>query len=222
MDEEVIKKIKEQHIDNYRKAILENIKNNTEVLVDEDIMSLIRKPPLDSMDLIRTKFLDLAKKNKTILNIEELNDILNNYRNDISTCLKKIKKLRIDELSKKTDIILVEDDTEVIKIIKKDFINLNKQIKKIFKDQLQSSFDDKIIKNINNIYLDNLDDDIKNKITQDISKYIKGSYQRQLLDNLDIKIMVKDTTLINGTKEQADRYLFTLNNSRLLNDNLSY
>jgi hypothetical protein len=216
MDEEVIKKIKEQHIDNYRKAILENIKNNTEVLVDEDIMSLIRKPPLDSMDLIRTKFLDLAKKNKTILNIEELNDILNNYRNDISTCLKKIKKLRIDELSKKTDIILVEDDTEVIKIIKKDFINLNKQI------QLQSSFDDKIIKNINNIYLDNLDDDIKNKITQDISKYIKGSYQRQLLDNLDIKIMVKDTTLINGTKEQADRYLFTLNNSRLLNDNLSY
>ena len=39
-----------------------------------------------------------------------------------------------------------------------------------------------------------------------------------MLENIDIKILVKDTTLINGAKEQAERYLFTLNNSRLLND----
>ena len=30
--------------------------------------------------------------------------------------------------------------------------------------------------------------------------------------------MVKDTTLINIIREQGERYLFTLNNSRILND----
>ena len=52
MSEEELKKIKIQHIDNYKKAILENIKNNTNALVDEDIKSLLKTPPLDSMDLI--------------------------------------------------------------------------------------------------------------------------------------------------------------------------
>ena len=33
-----------------------------------------------------------------------------------------------------------------------------------------------------------------------------------------MKILVKDTTLINTVKETTDRYLFTLSNSRLLND----
>ena len=37
-------------------------------------------------------------------------------------------------------------------------------------------------------------------------------------ENIDIKILVKDTTLINGVKEQSERYLFTLENSRLFNE----
>ena len=41
---------------------------------------------------------------------------------------------------------------------------------------------------------------------------------KQLLENIDIKILVKDTTLINSSKEQAERYLFTINNSRLFDD----
>ena len=46
----------------------------------EDINALIKKPPLDSMDLIKSKFLDLAKRNKIILNTEELSKLLDNYR----------------------------------------------------------------------------------------------------------------------------------------------
>ena len=38
------------------------------------------------------------------------------------------------------------------------------------------------------------------------------------MDSFDIKFLVKDTTLMNSVKEQGDRYLFTLKNSRLLND----
>ena len=80
MNEDTIKQLKLQHIDTYKKAVLEIIKNNTDTLVN-DIKSLIEKPPLDSMDQIKNKFLDLAKKNKIVLNIEELNSIVDNYRN---------------------------------------------------------------------------------------------------------------------------------------------
>ena len=63
------KDIRNQHIVNYKNTIIEVIKNNTNSLVDDDIMSLIRKPPLDSMDLIQSKFLSMAKKNKIVFRL---------------------------------------------------------------------------------------------------------------------------------------------------------
>lgn len=220
MSEEELEKIKTQHIDNYRKAILENIKNNTNVLVDEDIKSLLKTPPLDSMDLIKAKFLDLAKKNKIILNTDELKKILDNYRKYIMKCCNEIKTIRVSELSSKVESTELVKNSDVIKINKKDFSNINKQIKKIIKDQLAMGLDKYILKKINCIFMDDADDVKKAKITNDISKWIKSTYKNQLLENVDIKILVKDTTLMNSAKEQAERYLFTLNNSRLLNDNL--
>ena len=139
MEDETIKKLKEQHIESYKNAILENIKNNTNVLVDEDIMSLTRKPPLDSMDLIKSKFLDLAKKNKIILNIEQLDIILDAYRIKNEKCFEKIKEIRIDELSNKVKSLEILKDSEVIKINKKDFISVNKEIKKLIKNQHQKN-----------------------------------------------------------------------------------
>ncbi len=220
MEDEIKRKLKEQHIDSYRNAILENIKNNTNVLVDEDIMSLIRKPPLDSMDLIKSKFLDLAKKNKIILDINELDKILDGYREANNKCFVKIKNIRLKELSDKVTKTKFEKSNDIIKINKKDFTNINKQIKKLIKEQLKDSFEEKISKNIERVFVKDTGEDVKNKIITEITKYINGSFQKQLLENVDIKILVKDTTLINGTKEQSERYLFTLNNSRLLNDNL--
>lgn len=221
MSEEELEKIKTQHIDNYKKAILENIKNNTNVLVDEDIKSLLKTPPLDSMDLIKAKFLDLAKKNKIILNTDELKKILDNYRKYIMKCCNEIKTIRVSELSSKVESTKFIKNSDVIKINKKDFSNINKQIKKIIKEQLSVGLDKYILKKIDNIFMDDADDAKKAKITNDISKWIKSTYKNQLLENVDIKILVKDTTLMNSAKEQAERYLFTLNNSRLLNDNLN-
>lgn len=221
MEDETIKKIREQHVANYRNAILENVKNNTNVLVDEDIMSLVRKPPLDSMDLIKSKFLDLAKKNKIILNTEKLDEILDKYRNDIINCFDKIKDLRISELSLKIRNTKFENGTDIIRINKKDFGSINKQVKKIVKDQLKCSFERELLNNINKIFVADTSEEIKNKVILDIAKYINSGYKKQLLENIDIKILVKDTTLINGAKEQSDRYLFMLKNSRLLNDNFN-
>ena len=83
MNDKDIKKLKEEHFNSYKNAVLDNIINNSNVLFDEDIMSLIKKPPLDSMDLIKSRFLSVAKKNKIIIDNELLNKYLDRYRKDV-------------------------------------------------------------------------------------------------------------------------------------------
>lgn len=218
MDEEMKLEFKKQHIETYKNAVRENILNNTNVLVDEDITALLKKPPLDSMDFIKGKFLDLAKKNKIVLNTEDLSKILDNYRKFLLKCLPDIKKNRVDTLIEIISKVDFSKDTDVIKLKRGDFNNINKDIKKTINTYFSDGLEKHILKNINNVFKDDIEESSKNKIITDISKYIKGAYHKQLIDNLDMKILVKDTTLINTVKETTDRYLFTLSNSRLLND----
>ncbi|MBP5678494.1 MAG: hypothetical protein J6X28_01540 [Bacilli bacterium] len=213
-DKETIKK---QHVDNYRKAVLDNIENNTNVLVHQDIVSLLQKPPLDSMDLIRTKFLDLAKKNQIVLNTEELSSLLDHYREYLLECCEEIQNVRVVELSSKVNKTKLKGN-DTIKINKKDFVLINKKIKSILKDKLINGYDICILKQIDKVFLDAVDSSVKERIASDLSKYVKGTYQKQLLESMELKIMVKDTTLMNGTKEQGERYLFTLDHSRLLHE----
>lgn len=217
MENNTKEEIKQQHINNYRQIIIEIINNNTNSLVDDDINSLIKKPPLDSMDVIQSKFLSMAKKNKIILNNDQLNKIIDNYRRKILGLSENLKKIRVKELSKRVNSIKLKDN-ETIKINKKDFININKEIKKSIKTQVDNSLDKEILNKIDSVFLKDVDEDVKEKFIKDMTKYLKKNYLRQLLENIDIKLLVKDTTLINSTKEQAERYIFTLNNSRLLND----
>lgn len=212
---DTLEKFRRQHIENYKKAILENIKNNTNVLVDEDIMSLLKRPPLDSMDVIKSKFLDLAKKNNVVIDTTSLDNMLNNYRQNVVGCCEKIKTYRIDELSSKVASIQLEKDTDIIKLNKKDFMSINKKLKKIIKDKIKESVEKVIVNNVNSVFTSGVSDDIKKKMSMEVLKFVSGIYQRQLLENIDIKVLVKDTILINSVKEQAERYLFTLENSRI-------
>ena len=216
MEEDLVK-FQQQHINNYRNAVLEIIRNNTVILVDEDITSLFKKPPLDSMDLLKVKILSLAKKNKLIFHTDELDKILDSYRNNILKCCSKLKKIRLDSLIKKVESIDLENHS-IIKINKKDFILINKEFKKIMKEQLQKSFESCILKKIHLIFPDGLDKSLQDNIISDFTKYMTGIYRRQILESFDIKILVKDTTLMNSTKEQAEHYLFTLKKSRLFQD----
>ena len=45
-----LEKLMQQHVENYKNAVLEIVNNNTNSLIDNDIIFLIKKPPLDSMD----------------------------------------------------------------------------------------------------------------------------------------------------------------------------
>ena len=213
-----IEELKKNHIKSYKNALIENIKNNTNVLVDEDIMSLLKKPPLDSMDVIKSKFLDLAKKNKIVLNTENLNSIMDKYRDDLIKVCRDLKKIRIDSLNLKVEEFKFEKDSDVFKLTKKDFMLINKELKKTIKEHLNKYLEKDILKNIDCPFLDDVNLDVRKKITSEVTKFVNGSYQRQLLESIDFKVLVKDTILMNGTKEQNERYLFTLNNSRIFSD----
>ena len=215
---ETIEELKKNHIKNYKNALIENVKNNTNVLVDEDIMSLLKKPPLDSMDVIKSKFLDLAKKNKIILNTENLNNIMDKYRDDLVKICRDLKKIRVDSLNLKIEEFKFEKDSDVFKLAKKDFISINKAMKKLVKEHVNKYLEKDILKKSDCLFLDDVDLDIRKKIISEVTKFVNGSYQRQLLESIDFKVLVKDTILINGTKEQNERYLFTLNNSRIFSD----
>ncbi len=213
-----VEEFKKQHLENYKKAVYELLKNNSTVLVDEDIMLLLKKPPLDSMDVIKSKFLDLAKKQKIILDDIKLNKIIDDYRKDVIKVGDEIKKKRISFLEK---IIMNFDpvkENEVIKFNKKDFIAPNKEIRKIIKTQVLSSIDKKIVKNVKQIFTEDTDDAVCKKVENEALKFLTKSYVKQLLDNVDFKLLVKDTILSNAAKEHGERYLFTKMNSHLLND----
>lgn len=217
--EDEIEKIKLQHFKTYKSAIIETIKNNTNVLTDEDITSLLKKPPLDSMDAIKSRFLTLAKKNKVILNTESLSNLLDEYRANLISCVKKIKKIRKEDLVSKVEIYSDDNTEAIIKLMKKDFNNVNKEITKIIKSTLDDA-SKKFLSKIDSIFKDDIDKNIKSKIVNDITRFVNVTYKKQLLENVDIKILIKDTTLINLVKEQTERHLFTLSNSRLFKDNI--
>lgn len=213
-----VKDILKLHQDNYKNIIKDTIHNNTNALVDEDITSILKRPPLDSMDLIRNKLISLAKKNKVILNTDNLKDILDEYRDRVMECLIIIKKLRNNGLSSIIDKHKFVKDTDVIRVNKKDFNDLNKNIKNILKEAFSSSCEQILVKKIDMVFSDDVAEDTKKKIVDDFIKFMKIKYQKQILENIDIKVLIKDTTLLNIVKEQGERYLFTLSNSRLLND----
>ena len=72
-----------------------------------------------------------------------------------------------------------------------------------------------LFEKMDSLFDKDVDSAIKKRIITDVTKYINNNYLKQLLENIDFKILVKDTILTNSIKEQGERYLFTLENSRL-------
>ena len=210
-----LEELKKQHLDNYRNAVVEIVKNNTNSLIDDDIDSLINVPPLDSMDQIKNKFLVVAKKEKAVLETEKMNQMVLDFRKTLIKKMDEIKKLRIEELIININKITLQND--VIKITKKDLNLINKKIRRNIKEMLNELVNKYLINNIDIVYTKVDDEAKKAKMIQEMTKFLnsRGQYQKQLLENIDFKLLVKDTTLINGVKEQSDRYLFTKSNSHL-------
>lgn len=213
---EAVQDFHKQHLNNYKKAVIETLKNNTKVLFDEDIMSLIKNPPLDSMDLIKKKFLSLAKKQKIVLDTENLEKILSKYRKELSKEISPLKEERIGLFTSKVNSFEPKGNGDTIKFNKKDFLELNKNQKKEFKAYVDDNIDKNIVKNVNKVFTQKTTKEAKEKFSIDVEKYLTKKYSKQLLEDIEFKVLVKDTTLINGVREQGERYIYTKTNSYLL------
>lgn len=212
-----LEELHEQHYNNYVEAVKETVKSNTKSLLENDINPLFKTPPLDSMDQIKTKFLTTAKKEKLIIKTEELSKILEDFRKNIIDNLEKIVDIRNKEIIDSFTGLTKEKKN--IKLLKNDVNKIDKKVKKIIKDELDLSINKKIIKKLEKVFNKDNEQSII-KAIQDIEKYLsnKGIYQKQVLESIDFKLLVKDTILINGIKEQTERYQFTLDNSRIFNE----
>ncbi len=215
-----VTKMKQEHLNNYKKVVEEVISNNTKSLFQDDINLLLEKPPLDSMDLIKSKLLSLGKKYNIILDTEVLEKALEKYRNSIKKEFVPIQKLRQDELIKSVHSFEPVKKLDVIKINKKRFSDINKKLKKEAKKVINDNIQKYILKDPSS-YISNKQEDLtkEKKFIDDFSKYMLKKYPKQILENIELKILVKDTTLINGIKEQGERYLFTNNNSYIFKEN---
>ncbi len=207
--------IEKQHLNTYKNAVKEIIYNNTKSLVEGDIISLIKKPPLDSMDTIKMKLLSLAKKENQILNTKELEILISDYRENLSNSLMDLTKMRIDELINIIDKFEPKRETETISIQEKDIELLNKNIKKEIKKILDFTQENYLFSRLDKLFVNSISQKSQKNIINNFEKYMKSTYIKQLLENIAIKILVKDRTLMNGIFEQGERYLFTKSNSHL-------
>ncbi len=215
-----LEQIKKQHLNTYKNATKEIVINNTKALVENDIISLIKKPPLDSMDIIKTKLISLAKKEKIILSTEKLDTLIKNYRDSLEDKLLSLRKIREDYLIRKIDEFVPERETEIIKIQKKELDSINKTLKQNLKKILDLSQTEILFNNLDTIYEDGIDEEIKSRINKAFTKFMKSTYQKQLNESIAIKTMVKDRTLLSGILEQGERYLFTKSNSHLFDEEM--
>lgn len=211
-----IDKYIEDHINNYINAVIEVIKNNTYSLVNNDIRSLVVKPPLDSMDIIKVKMLSLAKREKIILDSDKIENTLAKFRELLENELYFIMDLRDGFLIEKVKGFSPKKDNEVIKILKKDLDVVNKDIKKKVKISLNSCINNYLLKEI--VEVNNNVSEVKEDFINSFSKFMKTTYIKQFNENLSIKLMVKDRILLNSISEQADRYLFTKKNSHIFDE----
>lgn len=201
------KKLKQQHFDSYKKSVMDIIENNSNLLVNEDIAGLIKKPPLNSMDKIKNKFLSVAKKNKLVVDSDKMEDALEKYRKDVIKHFDEITKSRIDFYNKIVNKFKVD---ETVKILKKDINSFDKK----FKNSIKKVIEDSITKNFNN-NINKIISNLDNQDIKDLDKYLTNIYIKDIMESVDIKILVKDATMVNSIKEATETYLFTLENSRL-------
>ena len=176
----------EQHLSIYLNSIEELIKNNSYSLVEDDLLPLFKKPPLETMDTIKQKMLSLGKHYYVIINTEQLDRALEEYRNSMQKKIKSLKKYREDYLIK--DIRQKSKDTKdgTFRILKKDLTYLDKNLKKEIKNEIENDMQ-KLIDNIPNFFQI---EEMEDKLKKDATKYFKTTYPRNLMETIDMKVIV--------------------------------
>ncbi len=202
--------ILKQHKQILMTAGLELATNNTSSLIEDDIINGVIEVPLEAMDTVKQRVLNIAKHNNLILNSDKFNEVLISYKDDLKKEFRNIFKKRIklieDNYSKFDD----DKPMDLVKNLKKELVKFNKEVKKEEKQVLTSLVKEKIISNLDLIVKDD-----NTTFKKDATKFLQTTYVKQILETVDMKILVKDTILLNSLKEQIERFVFTMENSHL-------
>lgn len=202
--------ILKQHKQILMTAGLELATNNTNSLIEDDIINGVIEVPLEAMDTVKQRILNIAKHNNLILNSDKFNEVLISYKEELKKQFRNIFKKRIklieDNYSKFDD----DKPMDLVKNLKKELVKFNKEAKKEEKQVLTSLVKEKIISNLDLIVKDD-----NTTFKKDATKFLQTTYVKQILETVDMKILVKDTILLNSLKEQIERFVFTMENSHL-------
>jgi len=210
---DTINQYHKQHYSNYVLAIEETVVNNTNSLIEEDLLSFFNAPPLDSMDVIKNKMLTLAKENEIILNTEQLNEFLKEYRTQATIILKDTVKERstkvLDTFNKTKEEKIYRLSVSTLEKITNPLVkSVNKSIKLL----VLSKVEDKIAQLIEQEHIEN---DKIDSFKTSVVQYLKSVYLPNLKVDIKQKFLIRDYILINIIKEQGSRYLFTEKHSRI-------
>lgn len=202
--------ILKQHKQILMTAGLELATNNTNSLIEDDIINGVIEVPLEAMDTVKQRVLNIAKNNSLVLDSDKFNEVLTSYKDELKKEFRNIFKKRIklieDNYSKFDD----DKPMDLVKNLKKELVKFNKEAKKEEKQVLTSLVKEKIISNLDLIVKDD-----NTTFKKDATKFLQTTYVKQILETVDMKILVKDTILLNSLKEQIERFVFTMENSHL-------
>ena len=202
--------ILKQHKEILMTAGVELATNNTNSLIEDDIINGVIEVPLEAMDTVKQRVLNIAKHNNLILNSDKFNEVLISYKEELKKEFRNIFKKRIklieDNYSKFDD----DKPMDLVKNLKKELVKFNKEAKKEEKQIITSLVKEKIISNLDLIVKDD-----NTTFKKDATKFLQTTYVKQILETVDMKILVKDTILLNSLKEQIERFVFTMENSHL-------
>ena len=202
--------ILKQHKQILMTAGLELATNNTNSLIEDDIINGVIEVPLEAMDTVKQRVLNIAKNNSLVLDSNKFNEVLTSYKDELKKEFRNIFKKRIklieDNYSKFND----DKPMELVKNLKKELVKFNKEAKKEEKQVLTSLVKEKIISNLDLIVKED-----NTTFKKDATKFLQTTYVKQIIETIDMKILVKDTILLNSLKEQIERFVFTMENSHL-------
>lgn len=202
--------ILKQHKEILLTAGVELATNNTNSLIEDDIINGVIEVPLEAMDTVKQRILNIAKHNNLILDSDKFNEVLTSYKDELKKEFRNIFKKRIDIIEDNYSRMNDDNPLELVKNLKKELVKFNKETKKEEKQILISLVKEKLVSNLDLIVKDS-----NANFKKETTKFLQSTYVKQMLETVDMKILIKDTILLNSLQEHLERFVFTKENSHL-------
>ncbi len=197
-----------QHHFQYLNVLKFVVDSNALNLYEQGVVSLFKKPPLDSMDLLKKQAINIAKNNELIIDVSKIDLIIDSFRSEMIDKTRDIYILRknyFNSLIDRNELV----NYKVIKFTRKQVKEIDKLLLNTFKKILLESIESILIDKVNVVFKDN---DISKKL---YNVYLRNKYMEAVLSQFESILAIRNNTLDNAINEQGHRYLFTKKNSHL-------